>query len=160
MNSDGDPHKRCWACGETKPHSAFAFANRYLGTLQGHCRICHAGFRRAHYLANKADYVRRAMAQVRARLHENRHQMVRYFLAHPCVGCGETDPVVLEFDHRDPAKKVMAVTAMVVRRRWASVLVEIDKCDVRCVNCHRRRTAQQFSWGKLSRRPRMDVMRE
>lgn len=100
------------------------------------------------------------MAQVKERLDENRRRMFRYFLDHPCVGCGETDPVVLEFDHRDPADKVGAVTALVHRRRWAIVLAEIDKRDVRCVNCHRRRTAEQFGWGKSARRSRMGLTRE
>jgi hypothetical protein len=26
------------------------------------------------------------------------------------------------------------------------VLAEIEKCDVRCVRCHRRKTARQFRW--------------
>lgn len=154
------PFKRCWSCGEHKPPPDFAYANQRLGTRQGHCRVCHAAFRRAHYLANKPDYIRRGMVQVKARLVENRRQLLRFLRAHPCVDCGQTDPVVLEFDHRDPANKVAAVTALVHRRRWVSVQVEINKCDVRCVNCHRRRTAEQFRWGKWARRPRMERTRE
>jgi len=160
MSSEAEPRRRCWACVEVKPVSAFAFANQRLGTLQGHCRTCHAAFRRAHYLANKADYVRRAVVQVRERRDENRRRMFQYLVGHPCIGCGESDPVVLEFDHRDAADKLEAVALLATKRRWAVVRAEIDKCDVRCVNCHRRRTALQFGWRKLSARPKMTVTRE
>ena len=33
-----------------------------------------------------------------SRLERTRY-LIEYFVAHPCVDCGETDPVVLEFDH-------------------------------------------------------------
>ena len=63
-----------------------------------------------------------------------------YLQEHPCVVCGESDPVVLEFDHRDPALKEFSVKSnrafgMALR----NVLAEVAKCDVRCANCHRRR---------------------
>ena len=55
-----------------------------------------------------------------------------------CADCGENDPVVLEFDHlRD---KVDNVAALVTRWSWKRLLTEIEKCDVVCANCHRRRT--------------------
>jgi hypothetical protein len=31
---------------------------------------------------------------------------------------------------------------------WSKVEAEMTKCDVRCANCHRRRTAAQFDWPK------------
>jgi hypothetical protein len=62
-------------------------------------------------------------------------------LAHPCVDCGESDPLVLEFDHRED-KRAQIVDLMRNHAQWSDVLKEIEKCDVRCANCHRRRTAK------------------
>ena len=67
-----------------------------------------------------------------------------------CVDCGEKDPVVLEFDHRDSADKFKIVAKMLSGHySWKSVLTEIEKCEIRCANCHRRKTYIQLScWGK------------
>jgi hypothetical protein len=54
----------------------------------------------------------------------------------------------LEFDHRDPGTKLLTVNRLAINRPWSRVSAEIEKCDVRCVNCHRRRTAPQFGWKK------------
>lgn len=77
---------------------------------------------------------------------ENRRRLADHLAAHPCVDCGEADLRVLDFDHRDPATKGAAISRLVFRTCWANVLREIALCDVRCSNCHRRRTAQQFGW--------------
>ena len=64
-----------------------------------------------------------------------------YFVVHPCVDCGERDPVVLEFDHlRD---KRLAISSQLHGRNWQTILDEIEKCEVLCANCHRRRTARR-----------------
>jgi hypothetical protein len=76
-----------------------------------------------------------------------------YLQAHPCVDCGQTDPLVLQFDHRDGTTKIDAVGTMVNRANWSSLLAEIAKCDVRCANCHRLRTAEQGCWSKWIREP-------
>ena len=148
MRTHADDVLRCSACHVDKPTADFSFNDRGRGTLNSYCRPCHAAYRHAHYLANKPDYVRRAIAQVRGRRDLNRREVVRYLATHPCVDCGIANPVLLEFDHRDPRQKVMNVGIMIVSRRWLRVRAEIDKCDVRCVNCHRRRTARQFRWSK------------
>ena len=67
--------------------------------------------------------------------------------SNPCVDCNEADPIVLEFDHRDDVEKIAEVGKLVANGyKWETIKEEIDKCDVRCANCHRRRTAKQFNW--------------
>ena len=90
----------------------------------------------------------------RAREHTKRkrvelRQWVREYLAsNPCVDCGEADPLVLEFDHRDPASKMGNIADIICRAGWGKkrLQVEIEKCDVRCCNCHRKRTRAERHW--------------
>lgn len=58
---------------------------------------------------------------------------------HPCVDCGEKDIRVLQFDHRDPSLKVAKVNDLAKNKGIDSVIKEIEKCDVRCANCHQRK---------------------
>ena len=139
---------RCSMCAEYKTMEQFAFADMKIGSRQYNCRVCHAAYRRTHYLANKPDYIRRAIAEIGRRREQNRREIYAYLQTHPCIDCGEGDVLVLEFDHRDPQLKWKAIGVLVVNRRWPRVLAEIQKCDVRCVNCHRRKTARQFNWNK------------
>jgi hypothetical protein len=67
--------------------------------------------------------------------------LIEYFKEHPCTDCGESDPVVLEFDHlRD---KAFTISQKFRERAWQAILDEIKKCEVVCANCHRRRTARR-----------------
>jgi hypothetical protein len=143
-------------CHEDKPATEFAFNSIATGELQSHCRTCHAAYRREHYVRNKSIYIENERLRVRGHRERNRKLLVAYLLEHPCIDCGERDPVVLDFDHRDPSLKRCDVTRLAARKPWQAVLNEIAKCDVRCANCHRKRTAEQFKWRRGSRgaRPR------
>jgi hypothetical protein len=65
--------------------------------------------------------------------------------------------VLLDFDHRDGETKVDNVARLIWDRRWEAAAAEIAKCDVRCVRCHRRRTARRFGWSKLAETSTMYV---
>ena len=65
-----------------------------------------------------------------------------FLLEHPCVKCGEADPVVLEFNHLDPQSKSANIADMIRGRCSAARLHgEIAKCEVVCANCHQRLTS-------------------
>ena len=141
--------KRCGDCDVDKPLHDFAFADRARGTRQYRCRPCHAAARRAHYLQNRPAYIAWAIRQMRGKRDEQLVLLHAYLREHPCVDCGEADITLLEFDHANPTDKVREVSRLVGNTSWSRVLEEIAKCDVRCVNCHRRRTAERFNWSKL-----------
>jgi hypothetical protein len=89
------------------------------------------------YNSNKSD------AKRRLRLRNVRF-VWNYLELHPCIDCGEDDPVVLQFDHQ--GDKTMKVSQMVNHSSLERLSAEIAKCEVRCGNCHTRRTAKQLGW--------------
>ena len=70
----------------------------------------------------------------------------QYLKTHPCVDCKNPDPRVLDFDHqRDKSFNIgKAISSGHVS--WEVILKEIEKCEVRCANCHRIRHAIQNNW--------------
>ena len=59
-----------------------------------------------------------------------------------CVDCGETNPLLLDFDHlRDKRANVSQLVQSGMS--WMTVKAEIDKCVIRCANCHARKTARE-----------------
>lgn len=68
-----------------------------------------------------------------------------HLLSHPCVDCGERDIMTLQFDHVHGEKS--AAVSKLMQASVSRVQAEIAKCEVRCGNCHRRRTLQRAKHG-------------
>jgi len=83
---------------------------------------------------------------------EHARRIFEFLETHPCVDCGETDPVVLEFDHVR-GRKTSAVCSMLrLGKAWQRIVEEINKCEIRCANCHRRKTAIErgyYHWREI-----------
>ena len=61
--------------------------------------------------------------------------------------CGETNPIVLDFDHINPIDKTASISRMLGQNiAMATILAEVSKCEIRCAKCHRLRTAKQMGW--------------
>jgi hypothetical protein len=122
-----------------KPLEAFPPVRRGEPKLQTWCRECFAAYGREYYRKHRDAQKTRLLRNVTVTRSENRRRIIEYLATHPCVDCGETDIVVLEFDHLND--KVADVSAYASSgRTWSRIRAEIDKCQVRCANCHRRKT--------------------
>jgi hypothetical protein len=143
--------KTCTGCGQDRPMDEFPIKNVKTRRRGTRCRACRSAYGKVHYQKNRDRYCARPRAPRREQREPYWAWVMNYLASHPCVDCGETDPVVLQFDHRDGTEKVDAVGTMLNRSSWRALLNEIAKCDVRCANCHRLRTAEQFNWAKWIR---------
>ena len=132
---------KCYRCHERKSADDFAWRSQKRGQRDSFCRPCRSAYGKEHYEANKQRYIDQARVSKEAIRVERTRYLLEFFKEHPCVDCGETDPVVLEFDHlRD---KSFAIGTKLAHFAWQTILDEIEKCEVVCANCHRRRTAQR-----------------
>jgi len=61
-----------------------------------------------------------------------------------CRDCGERDPVVLDFHHRNEHQKNFTVSHWAFRASLVTLTKEFWKCDVLCANCHRREHAKRI----------------
>jgi hypothetical protein len=135
--------KRCPKCEVDVPVSRFN--RRSDGRCAPYCKPCASVYARNHYVANSDQYKKRRLESQRRYRNRNREYVIEYLRTHPCVDCGESDPVVLDFDHI--GEKETEVTNFARRAFSLSRLkLEMSRCEVRCARCHRRRTAKQFSW--------------
>jgi len=109
------------------------------------CKACKQDYNANYYKATKNERNPERAARRRRARAEARENVYNYLRQHPCIDCGETDIVVLDFDHlRD---KRFNIAHMIERgHSWSSILAEIEKCEVVCANDHRRRTARTFGW--------------
>jgi 5-methylcytosine-specific restriction endonuclease McrA len=104
-----------------------------------------------HYAKYGELYRARAKLRKMKIIGEYHRRMLEYLRQKSCMVCGETDPIVLEFDHPDPARKNFGIArAISDLKPWAKILAEMQACQVLCANCHKRKTAREFSWYKNS----------
>lgn len=104
--------------------------------------IKHAEAKHRWYEEHKELTYRRTRNSRTARRH--RIQVLKE--ASPCADCGQFYPYyIMEFDHRSGTDKVDNISRLLQRSNTATVLAEIEKCDLVCANCHAERTfARQY----------------
>jgi hypothetical protein len=129
--------KICTKCGEEKDISQFSWSIRGI-KRHSRCHSCRSDERSEYYERNKAKELKyKWERQVRKR-EEARRFVFSYLISHPCVDCGQTDPMVLTFDHVTGEKK-MDISQMVNQGySLEAIQKEISVCVVRCANCHMR----------------------
>jgi hypothetical protein len=137
----------CSKCKLFKQPSEFhKHSNRARG-LQVYCKECSKQNSEKVYKGlSKKDKKKRKLA-VKEKANRNRQFVWDYLKEHPCVDCNEKNVIVLEFDHlKNKEHNVSNMTSAGYSIK--SLLKEISKCEVRCANCHRIKTAERFGYYK------------
>ena len=148
--------KTCTLCHRRLNAKFFNKHSTRADGLQSACRECNKAKSRVYYRSNSDKHKVSVLANKQRRIKENQVRLADYLYSHPCVDCGEADLVVLEFDHVKGQKAGDVCSMMQAGCSWTTILSEINKCDVRCANCHRRRTARAegyYSWRTLLNKP-------
>lgn len=146
IRSDGQQEKICNRCGEQKPLTGFGVDRSRPSGRHSICLTCNAKRTREAFAAKGREGYLLKKQRVETRRREITSRVYRYLLEHHCVDCGESDPIVLDFDHVR-GEKIAAISKLVMQsRKWDVIAAEICKCDVRCANCHRRKTAKELNW--------------
>jgi hypothetical protein len=140
----GMKRKRCTLCKRRKILRQFNRNHTRKDGLQSHCRGCGRKHANKYYSKNKATMIPMILAKRKERIRENQEKLFNYLSVHPCVGCGESDVIVLDFDHVRGIKRDHVTTLLTKGNSWETILTEIAKCKVRCANCHRRKTAKEL----------------
>ena len=144
---DDDGMKRCGRCGVVQDASEYPVRDARTRRAHTICRACRRGYCRTYYWSNSAEFNARKRDRLKKHRARNRRFIEEHLLSHPCVDCGLLDPLVMEFDHVRGRKR-SAVSTLVGQAASITVIqTEIEKCVVRCANCHRRRTACTL-WGR------------
>ena len=140
--------KNCSGCQKTKSTKEFNFKDKKRKLYHSRCRSCTNQASKKHYEENKEIYKDRARKHSKRQIEFNRSKLIEYISDKACVDCGENDPVVLHFDHVRGKKKEIISIMVSQCYSWSTIEKEIAKCELRCANCHMRKTAKQFGWAK------------
>ena len=126
--------KICSECKIDKPLDDFSINKAKPDGRNGKCKKCHVIYVKQHYLRNPKTYkdaVKRRQIKIKEFVKEYKSKKI-------CIICGESRWWVLEFHHRNPSEKEVALSNIHLKG-WSEKKnkEELEKCDILCANCHR-----------------------
>lgn len=145
--------KRCGNCKKFKLKKKFSKNRAKKDGLQPKCKICTNNYHRNNwYPKNKIKHMARVKKNKYKTRQINYKRVVEEHFIKGCFDCGEKDIRVLEFDHVRGVKKRLGKrtdgVSTLVRGgySWLTIKKEIDKCEVRCRNCHKKKTWKEQNY--------------
>jgi hypothetical protein len=138
--------KKCSRCKEIKGFSEFRPNKSQKDGLQKCCISCDKKYQKEWYEKRKEIVKAKSIISNKKSRDRNQKFIIDYLNSNPCIICGESDIVVLEFDHL--FNKTIEVSRLVATSSLEKIKEEVTKCQVLCANCHKRKTAKQQNWYK------------
>ena len=153
--------KYCGDCKKDRSVHEFCKNSGRKDKLQSLCKKCQNVRNKKRYHMNREYFSSMHMLNKRKRALMNYTKIITEYFSEPCIDCGVVyHPSCMVFDHIDPklkkrfAKRGNQGVFKLVRDgySWKLILKEIDKCEVRCQNCHHIKTSKDFEyWSEISR---------
>lgn len=141
--------KYCSRCKKDKTLDKFGTKKRNKdgSGLQSRCKECRAQYHREWYEKNKELHKKRIKVVKKRNIRLNRAYSYKVLSETACFDCKKFyHPAAMDFDHvRD---KYKSVSRVVFTESHERLVKEIEKCKVRCANCHRIKTAREQGWYK------------
>lgn len=137
--------KKCTICLLEKLIDDFYI--RKNGYVEPNCKDCSRERARVFYKNNKTKCISKSILYRSQNQKISREYVFDYLTTHPCIDCGENNILTLEFDHIKNHDKKHFISSMIIQGYHLNkIKKEIDKCEVRCANCHKIKTAKQQKW--------------
>lgn len=134
--------KKCPNCPETNIE-AFANNAHHADGKQTYCRACTKIKQNAWYQKNKDIHIKKVSIVSKKNQFDKYRKSFEYLSKHPCVICGESDIWLLEYDHNQGIKNNNVSNLLADNVSWDRIESEISLCQVLCIRCHRKKTAQE-----------------
>lgn len=138
--------KTCTVCKEPKLSIEFNKNKRKKDGLQTHCKICSKIRFNIYYNNNKLKHKTTITKRKKENIKLVQQHVYDYLKRLGCADCKENDPCCLDFDHVRGNKRDCLSRMVSNGLSLNTIILEIDKCTVRCSNCHRKKTAKDFNW--------------
>jgi len=129
--------KICSICKIEKEEKDFSLFHPRKSSikLRPDCKECKRKKNRSS-IKDPEKYKERLKKVKEESLRKSREFIENYLCNHPCIDCGISDTRVLDFDHLGDKKYNVSTLKWAGARIW-KLEREIEKCVVRCANCHR-----------------------
>jgi hypothetical protein len=136
--------KTCKKCN--LPKEDFRKYKKSLDGFDSYCKDCRKIADKKTYNLNLTGNRKAGLASKNKVRERNRQFVSDYLIGKSCIDCGESDPIVLEFDHFENKKDI--ICEIIQNCSIEKIEAEIKKCNIRCANCHRRKTAIELGYYK------------
>lgn len=139
--------KQCSSCLKNKDFKNFSSKKDGKHGIKAVCKDCSNKKYREYYYSNNSKLRDQINTARRARTLKIKQFVFDLLKKYGCIDCGENNPVVLEFDH---IKDKHSDVSLLIRNgcSLSKITAEISKCQIRCANCHRIKTASDQNWYK------------
>jgi len=134
--------KTCLNCKQIKDESLFRWKNKSKGWKKANCIECDKVYDRKYHQNRPLEKKKNKLILSKKRIDDITEKICLLLLNKKCIDCGQSDIRALDFDHQEnKTNNIGNLTS--IKWSWERVQEEIEKCVVRCANCHRIKTHKE-----------------